>query len=120
MEMESGDLKQMMQQILQQNKEILEKQSRLQEQHQTLSEQHQTLQEEHHKFREEHQQSSEKLHRHIDFIERVYESLAHPIDYFKATIDKWTGRQSSALPQSSQLTTVIPSGLFAESCEEHY
>jgi hypothetical protein len=44
--------------------------------------------------------SNDKMDQHIDFIENVYCSFRHPLDYMKKKIESWSGtKDDHSLPQ---------------------
>lgn len=43
--------------------------------------------------------SHQKMNQHVDFVENVYTSVRHPLNFVKRRIESWTGHtSSSALP----------------------
>lgn len=45
-------------------------------------------------------ESHTKMNQHVDFVENVYTSVRHPLDFVKRRIESWTGHNSSSmLPQ---------------------
>ena len=45
-------------------------------------------------------ESHQKMNQHVDFVENVYTSVRHPLNFVKRRIESWTGHgDSSALPQ---------------------
>ena len=45
-------------------------------------------------------EANDKMNQHIDFIENVYCSFRHPLDYMKKKIESWTGtKDDHLLPQ---------------------
>jgi len=46
-------------------------------------------------------ESHQKMNQHVDFVENVYTSVRHPLNFVKRRIESWTGHgaSSAALPQ---------------------
>lgn len=47
------------------------------------------------------QKNGDKMNGHIDFVEKVYSTVRHPLDFFKKKIEYVMGRSSSLSSQES-------------------